>query len=1132
MPMSHSCPIFQRGASLFAVLLLAVHAPAQTSVHGALQGRVLDPQGLGVPAARVSATAIETGAQVAAEADDSGTYQFPRLVPGSYKVEVEKAGFRRGVLDAVPVALNETTTADLKLTVGEPTEIVTVSAEATIVQSQRVEIAGRVDERRVRELPLNGENFNRLVLLAPGVGGASANNPAVSGARPVANNYAVDGMTANDERGSSGLSLGGGGAAEFTGASPNLVSTEAIQEFSIITSNADATFGRGSGAQVNIITKSGTNEWHGSLYHYLRNNKLDARDFFNTGPFFDSRGRSVVPPFKQNLFGGSVGGPVRRNRHFVFGNYEGFRQRLEQTASATLPNAALISLIPGDLGRLFRLFYHDGGVVPTQGSPAGTFSALTAVERTAALNGGFPAELFDGNAANGEVGTVLASTANTRNIDQDSFLIRTDHRVSDRLSASARYSFAQPFASTNTQAIAGVIQENRRRWQSALAQLVYTASPTQIWELRAGLLRSRVTDAPRAPVAPNLVAFGVDRQLGLNVFAAGTVLSRIQIPGEVGFLDNQTVPQLSLMHTWSRGRLTLRSGLDVRWLDLNVLLISNATTFQFQGIVGPTGLIGSRFGQPQAISTELNTTLYGVNGGPTTPLRNWRSTEHEYFTQADVRLRRDLTLNLGLRYSLYGTYSPGGNFMGNLYAVDPATGQVVPDRSPFAFGRLSNVVAPVTDDRPLHQPDRNNWQPRTGLSWNVGGRDATVIRAAFGVYADRYFQRLFDFGVLNPPYAHSNIFTNLAFPERAQIPLNTSIPPQGRFIDPTLRNPNTYRTNVAVEQRITPNTSVTAAYVGLRARGLYRWAEPNGLGAVPQQFRPDPRYARYRSVDNAADSNYDALQLFARHRFSRGIDFTLAYTYGRSIDNYSTDVGDNSVRNPVSGLAQFPSLINLAGNPAAGFQGAQWVERPIDAERGYSDFDMRHSLVISHLVELPFGRGRRFGPNLPGIANVLLGGWTVAGLVTLRSGQPIYLSEGSDYGDVGIATSPRPALLRGTVADLYGNGQFGRTQFLLPKPQVDQYLGIPATVTDPFAVMRRNALRGPASQVYDLSLIKRFTLREGLNVGFEANAFNVLNRAVFANPIGTFRDARFGRVISTLPGSNPRQIQLALKLTF
>lgn len=1095
----------------------------------------MDPSGLGVPGAKVGLTNEVTGGESATLTDDQASYQFPRLAPGRYRLTVEKAGFRRAVREGLEVAVNETAVADVPLTLGESAESVTVTEEAEIVQSQRVEIAGRVDERRVRELPLNGKNFARLVQLAPGIASGSPNNPSISGARPVTNSFTVDGVSANDERGSSGLSLGGGGAAEFSGASPNLVSTEAVQEFSIITSSADASFGRGSGGQVNIITKSGGNAFHGSLYEYFRNNKLDTRDFFNYGPFFaqDGSRRSVTPPFKQNLFGGTLGGPIVRNRHFFFGNYEGFRQKLERTASATVPNADLLNLMPGEFGRLMRIFYIDRGVVPATGNPAGSFSALPLNDRNAAIAGGFPSTLFNGDPGDGEAGSVLLSTTTTRDVSQDAFLIRTDHRLTDRLTASVRYAFAQPFASINQRAVAGVVEDSRRRWQSGTAQFVYVLSPAQTLEGRGSILRSRIFDAPRDPLEKALVDFGVDPQLGLQFRANGTSLSPVIIPRSLGLMDNQTVPQGSLMHAWARGRLTLRSGMDLRHLIINNILVSNASFMQFTGLVGMNGYLGAHPGQPEAIVTDLNTTLYGINGGPVTPQRGWRATEQEFFTQADFRWRPDLTVNAGLRYSPAGAIGVVGNYQGNLYAVDPS-GRPVPGISPFTHGPTANSMFSVGPGLPLFNSDWNNLQPRFGIAWNVRGTGSTVIRASWGVYTDRFFQRLFDFGVLNSPYAHSSIFVNIPFPPGAQIPLRTDTPPQQRLVDPGLRSPVTYRFSAAVERKLTAHTSVTAVYAGLRATGLYRWTEPNGLGSVPQTARPDSRFARYRYTDNSGDSIYHSLQLFVRRRFSRGVDFTVSYTYANSVDTYSQDVGDNSIRNPAPGLAQFPSLINLKGSPAAGFQGdAQgWIPRPVLAERGNSDFDIRHNLAISHIFEVPVGRGRRFGSGLPRALDAILGGFSLAGLVQIRTALPVYLSSGVDYADVGITTSPRPALKQGSLSDLYPGGRFDKTQHFLPKAEADQYLGIPANVTDPYAVTRRNALFGPNVRFYDLSVIKKFTLREGVRLGFEANFFNVFNKAIFGPPVAVLSDARFGRVTGTLNGTNPRQIQLGLKLTF
>jgi hypothetical protein len=1121
--------------SFLLLFSLACLLPAQTAIHGGLRGKVSDSQKLPVQDAAVSVRSLTQGTEWKLITPSTGLFHFPRLAPDRYRVTVDKSGFRSAIREELTVGLNENQVVDFELVPGSDGQTVTVMEEPPIIQSDRVEIGGRVDERRVRELPLNGENFAKLVLLAPGIASGSVNNPSMSGARPVANTYTVDGSSANDERGSNGLSLGGGGAAEFNGASPNLVSTEAILEFNIITSSADATFGRGSGGQVNIVTKSGSNELHGSLYHYLRNNRLDARDFFNYGPFFakDGSGRSVTPPFRQNLFGGTVGGPIARNKHFFFGNFEGFRQKLEQTASATVPNADLINQIPGQMGRLFSLFYIDRGVVPATGNPAGSFSPLTAAERTAATNAGFPSALFNSNPADGEAGTVLLSTTNTRNVSQDSFLIRTDHRLSDRLQLNARYAFAQPFASVNQRAVAGVVEDSTRRWQTGSAQLVWILSPNQTMEVRGSLMRSRIFDAPRDPIESSLAGFGVDAELGLQIRANGTSLSPLVIPRSLGLMDNQTVPQGALMHSWTRGRLAVRSGFDIRRLIINNILVSNASFMQFTGLVGPNGYLGARPDQPEAVVTELNTTLYGVNGGPQTPQRGWRATEQEYFVQSDFRWRPNVTINAGLRYSPAGAIGVVGNFQGNLYATD-GSGRPLPGVNPFQNGPRANGVFSVAPDRPIFNTDWNNWQPRVGVSWDVRGRGHTVLRAAWGVYTDRFFQRLFDFGVLNSPYAHSSIFTNIAFPPGARIPRRTDTPPQQRFVDPSLRSPLSHRFNAAVERRLSDRTSITAAYVGLRATGLYRWTEPNGLGSVPQAARPDSRFARIRYTDNSGDSIYHSLQLFARHRFTRGLDFTVSYTYGQSVDTYSQDTGDNSVRNPAPGLAQFPSLINLRGTPAAGFQGdaASWVPRPVLAERGNSDFDIRHNLALSHVFELPVGRGRRFGANMPKALDAILGGFSLAGLAQLRTALPVYLSSGVDYADVGIATSPRPALRQGSINDLYTNGSLGRTQFWLPKAEADLRLGNPANVTDPYAVTRRNSLFGPNVRFYDLSVIKKITLREGMRLSAEGNFFNVLNHATMGPPVAVLSDARFGRITGTLNGSNPRQIQLGLKLIF
>jgi hypothetical protein len=630
------------GFLFFAVAhsCVAASVAAAQAIHGTLSGRVLDSSRAAVPDAVVTMLDIATNASAVTITGADGAFRFTRVTPGQYRLTVEKPGFRQQVRDALTVAVNEQVVVEAVLELGAVEDTVTVEAGPPVVQSRSAEVSGLIDEERVRELPLNGGNFQRLALLAPGASGGAVNNPAFSGARPVANSYTLDGGGFNDERGAAGGLALGGGAADLSGGSPNLVSTEAIREFRVITSNADASFGRGSGAQVNVVTRSGTNALRGSSYYFGRDDRFDARDFFNSGPFFDERGRATTPPFKQHLYGATVGGPLTRNRHFFFGSFEGFRQRLEQTASATVPNAALISHIPGDLRRVYERFYIGQSIVPATGNPTGSFSALPAATRASAVLAGFPHEPFDGDPANGEAGTVLLSTANTRNVTQDAALLRTDHRLSDRVHLSMRYAQANPDQESNTRAVTGSLIETRRRWATGQAQVVWTATPRHLVEARAGVLRSRRRDQPTDPVDPQLRELGVTQEYGLRSRVNGTSLSLLEVPPGLGFRDNQTVPQLSVTHTWATDRLTVRSGADIRRTDVDVLLVSNVAFYNFNGFIGPTGLLGNVASQPQAIAGETVASLYGVPEGPPTPDRRWRNTEQEYFLRPITRPRK------------------------------------------------------------------------------------------------------------------------------------------------------------------------------------------------------------------------------------------------------------------------------------------------------------------------------------------------------------------------------------------------------------------------------------------------------------------------------------------------------------
>ena len=363
--------------------LFSVCAWAQVSITGSLRGIIHDSQSSRVPQTMLTLTNAESGQSIKTVANGAGQYVFSNLVPGAYTLSAEHPGFRQALKEGVAVTVAEAATADIELEVGQTTETVTVTAGTEFVQAHSSEVSALVNERRIRDLPLNGKNFQQLILLSPGVSLlGTPNNPTIAGGRAATNTYSIDGTSANDERTPQAIA-NYGGAAGNTDAAPSIISTEAIREFRVINSNADATYGRGSGGQISAVTKSGTNELHGSAYEYFRNDALDARDFFNVGPFRDSEGHAKVPPFKQNLFGATTGGPIVHNRHFFFASYEGFRQtkRLQTAATAIVPNADLIGLIPGDLGKLYKTFYIDRGIVTVGKNPG--LTPLSAADRAA-----------------------------------------------------------------------------------------------------------------------------------------------------------------------------------------------------------------------------------------------------------------------------------------------------------------------------------------------------------------------------------------------------------------------------------------------------------------------------------------------------------------------------------------------------------------------------------------------------------------------------------------------------------------------------------------------------------------------------------------------------------------------------
>lgn len=1107
-------------AAIIAALAvgLPLQASAQSSVHATLSGRVSDPSGAAMAGASVSLTHAETGIAQSATTNAEGLYDFVRVVPGRYVLEATSAGFGRA-RQTIALAVNDAAVVNLAVPLTAVDSAVTVTAPIRPV-SRSAAVSAVVTSDEMTELPVNNRDFQRLMALAPGVvtgtPRGTQNNPSVAGTRSSSNNYTLDGMSLNEEDGLEGVGPGANPGNSALSV-PNVISTEALQEFRVVTSNADASFGRGAGGQVNVVTKSGTNSLRGAAYEYFRNSKLDARDFFNRGPFFGSDGNPIPPPLSYNLFGGNVGGPIARDRHFFFASYEGFRQNEDLLTNLTLPNAALMGLIPGDLGRFFRTVFLDSQVVPSTGNPPGEFRAYSATERAAAIAAGFPSALFDGSLDNGEAGVVITTVPQPREYVQDALLFRTDHHLAERLTVSGRYAHTKSRFERYL-GRPGTLFNTDRDLDSGLVQAVAILSPTQLLEVRGGWLR---TDAPVCTLdAPPEFAGVSERGLGLSVIGT-TAPTLPSAPTPCSFLQTETVPQMSAVHTWSREGFTLRSGIDIRGVRNE---FGNhglgRPTYTFTGLVGPTGLLGNGPTQTQAVSTSLAATVFGGSGSPTTPLRTYRSLQQEYFAQADWRPSSRLTVDFGVRYSIFGVYEFEG--ASNLYAVDPANGALVPDVSPLEFGRTANRVELVDDGRPLYQSDLDNIQPRVNVAWDPSGNGRTFVKGAYGIYHDRFFRFGFANVVGNIPAAVSGTAPLVPF---SLTPVTSSminpLTPTIFAIDPSVKNPYFHRTTVGVEHRLGERTSVFGGYVGTFGRDLARIIALNFGPGFPQASRPDPRFAEINLFTNVSTSRYDALQVQVRTSPLSGLSATLAYTYSRHDDFVFPDtIGLNQ---------QIPmSLTNLGASASTGFQVGSFTDRPLDAWAGRSDQNLPHVLTISHLLDIPFGRGRRWGSSVSGPLDAVLGGWSLSGLVQARSGVNVNLLLGSDVDDDGF-TFERPELRSGSLDDLYATSG-SRTQYLIPQADALTRLGAPGNLTNPFLQVPYNALRAPFVVTYDISLQKQIPIGARVRLAVEVNAFNLFNRVNLGAPNATLSSALFGTITST--ATPPRQLQLGGKLTF
>ena len=1114
---------------------------------GSIVGSTTDASGAVVPGATITVTNIGTNQSTRVVTNSSGSYEANLLRIGTYKVTAEKVGFRTTEQSNVDVGVNQAVRVDLVLQVGATTQTVEVKGAPPLVQTEASSLGTIENQKRIVDLPLNGRNFIQLAYLGPGAnsgmagtnvsGGVFENQRAneaisVNGLRVSNNNFLLNGVD-NNEFGLGGVIV--------------LPPPDAIQEFRIEENSMSAEFGRG-GAAVNVAIKSGTNELHGGAYEFLRNVDLDARNFFDANR----------APFQRNQFGGFAGGPIRRNRAFIFGDYQGTRLRQGLTFLNTVPNAAERT---GDFTDRLTGTSFSPCPKPAAGDPTfdtGTiFNPYTTRNFTCA--DGSPVSLRDPFSYNGQVNVIPPTQINqvgqnvvnlypTPNVpgaglfnnfllnpgqsnDQDSFDIKFDGSLRARDQLFVSYSFGDvrsvlpgPLGNLGGEDCCPSTGTNRdQHWG---AGWTHTFTPTLLNDLHGGYFRF-VIHANPLNYGKNL-----SQELGIPNANRGDLtssgLTTFDISSFTGLGDSLWTPESAVENifqiadalSWVRGKHSLKFGIDFRRQQRNFFQVTAPRgRYDFNGAYtgdlstgnGGNGLADLLVGTPDFSEQD---SLQGEY-----PVRYWDLAE---FVQDNIRATPNLTLNLGLRYEVF---SPANGRIGN-FDLDINKAIVM------------NAVGPNAVPHAGVNFDKSDWAPRVGLAWTPFGHNRTVVRSAFGIFYSPEADIFDDLG-LNPPFlaVNSQVFNTGLIPSSSQL-ISAGFPSTIVYPDPsnpsgTVRAngatrliPRIMEWNFTIQHQFREDWVVQTAYVGTRAYRLWNH-ENSDLNQPPNPldsnfsdstgnmgrpyFSVRPNLVTILPLDYAQLSlNYNAFQVSLNKRFSKGFNFLASYTLAKSL-----------------------------GNADGGYAGNIQDAHNVAVEKGSAPPDIRNRFVISYLYELPFGQGKRFLASSGRAANLLLSGWQVSGITTLQSGQAYTANLSSDLSNTG-SNSYRPDRIH-NPDDFSFNLDGQQLLGCNGKQTLQCFYNQAVFTTPPLAPGQQNAhvfgnggngnLRGPELINFDVGVLKNFRLTERQTLQFRAEFFNIANTPNFALPSNQV-DIVGGAAISSTVPDNQREIEFALKWQF
>ena len=1061
--------------TILTTLVLMLAQTASASPTGSIAGFVKDQSGAMVSGAKLTLTNMSTNAKEDVTSDSNGGFQFLQLAPAAYSVQVEARGFKKEVVNDVVVQVDQITHLEVALQIGSNAETIEVLGEAApLLEADRSTLSNVIDSEVLSKMPLNARQYLDLALLTPGVlpsaAGTQGGGFNVSGARSQSNIFLLDGVSNIDTQINSALG--------------NFRITDAVQEFAVQTSVPTAEFGRGTGAQVNIVTKSGTNQFHGTVFEYLRNSVLDAADFFT------NKNKGTKNPLHRNQYGGTLGGPIFKNDVFFFLSYEGFRQIAPTVSSTRVPTAAERASVTDPISKALLQFWPAANFVPTSGS-------------------------------NNFIANVGASTFD------ETGLAKIDYNISQKDHLTGRW--AQYGGTTFTPGALPQMGGNANSPLSASGVIDYTHtfSARVLNELRVGFSRNKTFftvqdsgfDASKIFVdaagnaLPGIV-HGSSNQLdsGLPTIGIGGGFAPLGSTSNLpqGRITNtyEAFDNVSWIAPFGASKHAWRMGVHVRREDARRFLDGAARgVFNFVN-----------FSDFAAGKVNTSSLLFGST------LCYWQRYPWDLYWQDTYKVKDNLTLNYGVRYeypsTIHQVRNQATNFIPGVGPVLLGTNKILnidtTKKGPASFF-FTQATSAISDSGV--NPDKSDVAPVLGFAYtprfarSVFGNDKTVIRGGFRMGYDEIFNNIPANMGLNAPFnlttsqsakatQNGNKFSYaVGLNQNVALVNNIGKPNQVGLVsisaeDPNLRNPYIYQYSFGIQRELGNAFSLEVDYQGSAAHRLGLFIDQNQPNLVGgKQIFPYPFFGSIGTGVDEGNSNYNSAVVTARYQTRHGVYFEGSYTVGKSIDDGSAFFGSSGER---AGLDDFRNLA---------------------ADRGPSSFDIRHRAVFTYVVDLPIGPSHRLLGWNNGVNREVFGGWQISGNTTIQSGTPFTVFNNSQDFSGFNQFNDRPDVVgSGPLHQDNGNpdSAFNTTYFGCSSPPCNtQGKGAPPTGRQ--GTSGRNQYYGPGLQNFNFAVNKTFPLHpERVHLLFRADFFNLFNHTNFANPVGNQSSGNFGKITATV----------------